>query len=261
VVLGSFIHILLSVLLLPFSLLEASLAALIALAAMSWGLAVSMPYEINGAYVSQLFVISTTAILILTISHLSNVLRRRAFHAAFDLALQAARMQEMSATDPLTGGYNRRYIENLLNLEMARAGRFGHSLSLLMFDLDNFKPVNDSLGHSAGDEVLRQVWRSAAVALREVDTLSRFGGDEFLIVLPETGTGAARQIADRLRSVVSHQLRDKWGPDSLEGRVTLSIGVLTLEGRDFLEVKTALARVDELLYDAKRGGKNRMAVG
>lgn len=261
VVLGSFIHILLSILLLPFSLLEAALAALIVLGAMSWGLAVSLPYESGTAYASQLFVISTTAVLILTISHLSNMLRRRAFHAAFDLALQATRMQEMSATDPLTGGYNRRYVENLLAVEMARAGRFLRSLSLVMFDLDNFKPVNDSLGHSAGDEVLRQVWRAATLALREVDTLSRFGGDEFLIVLPETGASAARHIAERVRSIVGIQLREKWGPDSLQGSVTLSIGVLTLEGRDFRDVQTALARVDELLYDAKRGGKNRTATG
>jgi diguanylate cyclase (GGDEF)-like protein len=261
VVLGSFIHILLSILLLPFTLLEATLAALIALSCMAWGLAISVPFESNTSYLSQLFVISTTAVLILTISHLSGVLRRNAFHAAFDLALQAARMREMSATDLLTGGYNRRYIENLLSLEIARAGRFAHSLSLLMFDLDNFKPVNDSLGHSAGDEVLRQIWQASMVALREVDTLARFGGDEFLIVLPETGSIAARNISERLRTVVSNQLREKWGPDSLEGRVTLSIGLLTIEGRDFVAVDHALAKVDELLYEAKRGGKNRTAVG
>lgn len=260
VVLASFIQVLLSILLLPFSLFEATIAALITIAAVAWGMSLSNASDSRLIYLSQLFVIGTTAALVLTISHLSSVLRRRAFRSSFDLALQAARMQEMSATDSLTGGFNRRYVEAHLAIELARARRFGHALSLLMFDLDNFKPVNDTLGHAAGDQVLRAVWQASAASLREVDTLSRFGGDEFLIVLPETGPTAAHGIAERLRAAVSTHLLQTWGPDALEGRVTLSMGVLTLSEVESLTVEGIIERVDALLYSAKRAGKNRTAV-
>ena len=167
----------------------------------------------------------------------------------------------MSATDSLTGGYNRRHVEQVLVAELSRSARFARPLSLIMFDLDNFKQVNDSRGHAAGDEVLREIHRTALAELREVDSLGRFGGDEFLIVLPETDTVAARLIAQRLRKVAVIRLREKFGPASPESQVTLSMGVLTLPGHFTLPVNTAIIKVDDLLYDAKRGGKNRISFG
>jgi diguanylate cyclase (GGDEF)-like protein len=261
VVAQSFIPAFLSILLLPFTLGETLLASAITVGFLSLGLYSTGLDTSSPGFLAQMFVMLTTSFFVVLISHLGSLLRQRAFHSAFDLALQAARMQQVSATDQLTGGFNRRYIETVLGIELVRGGRFSHPVSILMFDLDNFKPVNDTLGHAAGDEVLRQVWRAAGAALREGDTLARFGGDEFVIVLPETASPAARAIADRLRTAVAAHLRERFGESAIEGRVTLSIGVLTLDGHAPVEVETALARADSLLYEAKRDGKNRTVVG
>ena len=256
VVLASFIHILLAILLLPFTLREALCATFIAIGAMAWGLYLSLPFGRSATYIAQIFVVASTAALIITLSHLNARLRRRAFDSAFDLALQAARMQEMSQTDTLTGSFNRRHLEQILTTELARAARFNHEVSVLMFDLDNFKPVNDTLGHGAGDEVLKIVARAVAAKMREVDSFGRFGGDEFVVVLPETGRKSAITMANRLRASVASQLWSECGPDSLAAKITLSMGVITLAGPVLPLAGEVLERVDNLLYDAKRQGKD-----
>lgn len=259
VVLASYVHILLSILLLPYSLWESWVAVVVISCSFGWGMSWTASTHEREILFSQLFVLVTTAFMILCISHLQNLLRRKVFDSAFDLALTASRMQEMSATDPLTGGFNRRHIERLLPGELTRAARFGHYLSLIMFDLDNFKPVNDTLGHPAGDEVLREIWEAGVGELREVDTMARFGGDEFLILLPETDADSARAIAERLKIGARQRLRQRFGAQSLEGGVTLSMGVLTLHQNQSANVEDTLSRVDELLYSAKRAGKDRIA--
>lgn len=260
VVLAAFVHILLSVLLLPFVLGEAALAIGCTLAAVAYGLFRAQPLASNAFNVSQILVLGLTATLILMQCHLAAMLRRRVFDAAFDIALQAARIQEISLCDPLTGGYNRRHIERVLDGELARAARFERPLSLVMFDLDNFKPINDTYGHAAGDQVLRTIHDAANAVLREVDTLARYGGDEFLIVLPETDRESTLAITRRLCAAAQSGLNAHFGPDSLAGRVTLSVGVLTLQA-PAIDASEVLARVDSLLYDAKRGGKSRVVAG
>ena len=159
VVLASYIHILLSILLLPYSLWESWIAVLVIGASVGWGMSWTATANEHEVLYCQIFLLLTTAFMILCISHLQSLLRRNVFDSAFDLALTATRMQEMSATDTLTGGFNRRHLEQMLPGELTRAARFGINLSLIMFDLDNFKSVNDTLGHAAGDEVLREIWR------------------------------------------------------------------------------------------------------
>jgi diguanylate cyclase (GGDEF)-like protein len=256
IILATYIQVLLSVLLLPYSGREALTVIGLLVATVVTGLQLSVTGQESTPFGAQLFVIATTAVIVLGLCVLHNVLRRRAFDASFDLASQASLMQAASSADALTGGYNRRYAESVLTGELSRAARFGHPMSLILFDMDNFKPVNDTLGVAAGDEVLREIHRTASTTLREVDTLARFGGDEFLVILPETSGDAVRILADRLRQATRSALVQRFGSSSRQANVTLSIGILTVYGQQ-CSVASALSRVDELLYEAKRSGKNQ----
>ena len=254
----SFAHILLTSLLLPLRLSDTLAISIIVLGALVAGLDsidVSMrTISLAGA----IWMVGTIALFITLLAHFNSQLRRRAFNAAFDLGLQALKLKAISETDALTGGFNRRHCERVLDNELARAARFERPLSLLMFDLDNFKRVNDTLGHAAGDRVLIAVHRAAGGELREVDDLSRIGGDEFLILLPETDQNQTRRIAHRLHARVLRELQLSFGMESLLGKVTISVGALTLEPGHNLSANRALNRVDELLYRAKFAGKNRV---
>jgi two-component system cell cycle response regulator len=161
------------------------------------------------------------------------------------------RLERAAVTDGLTDLYNHRYSYERIEEETNKARRYDRPLSVLMLDVDNFKRVNDTRGHRAGDEVLKGVARAIREALRAVDIVGRYGGEEFVVVLPETPIEAARLAAEKIRKAVG-ALR------LLEGTlsVTLSGGVAELrpeEGGGSL-----VARADELLYAAKRAGKNRI---
>ena len=256
VVTSSFCHILLISLVLPLRFRETMLISGIVLVTLILGLTAipaSMPMiSMAGA----LWVVGTVALVVVLLSQFNALLRRRVFDSAFDLALQVLKMKAISETDSLTGGYNRRHCERVLETELARATRFGRPLSLLMFDLDNFKPVNDTLGHASGDRVLIAIHESAMAELREVDDLARIGGDEFLIILPETDQTQTQRIARRLHQRVLRELEIRFGRDSLLGKVTISVGALTLAAGPAFTVNNVLHLVDELLYEAKDEGKN-----
>ena len=258
---ASFSHILIATLILPLRLRDTLVISAIVVGALGWGLR-AMPEAMRTiSTAGALWVVGTFALFVTLLSHFNSRLRRRVFDSAFDLTLQALKLKAISETDALTGGYNRRHCERVLRGELVRGARFGHTLSLLMFDLDNFKPVNDTLGHAAGDRVLIAVHEAAKGELREVDDLSRIGGDEFLILLPETEQKQAERIARRLHTRVLRELEIRFGRGSLLGRVTISIGALTLEVGHDLDAETVLDRVDELLYSAKHEGKNRVMLG
>ena len=258
VIAASFTHILITSLVLPLRLRDTLVISAIALGALCLGLR-AIPASMQTISASGvLWLVGTVAGFVALLAHFNGRLRRRVFDAAFTLALQAARLKEMSETDALLGGFNRRHIERTLVTELARAARFERPLSLLMFDLDNFKPVNDTLGHAAGDQVLRAIHELAKAQLREVDTLARYGGDEFLILLPETDDAQANHIAARLHERVLRELPARFEGDSLRSSVTLSMGVLTLEVGHALALDAVLERVDGLLYSAKKAGKNRV---
>lgn len=258
VIASSFCHILLTSLVLPLRLRETMFISGIVLSALVLGLNAIPTSMQTISMAGAVWIVGTVALFIVLLSQFNALLRRRVFDSAFDLALQALRMKAISETDSLTGGYNRRHCERVLETELARAARFGRPLSLLMFDLDNFKPVNDTLGHASGDRVLIAVHESAGAELREVDDLARIGGDEFLIILPETDQAQTQIIAHRLHERVLRELKIRFGSGSLLGKVTISVGALTLEPSHTLTANNALHRVDELLYEAKHEGKNRV---
>jgi diguanylate cyclase (GGDEF)-like protein len=165
--------------------------------------------------------------------------------------------QRLSLTDPLTGLWNYRYLRESLRREVERASRFGRTLAVLVLDLDHFKEVNDTYGHAAGDAVLGEFARRIRIGLREVDVAFRQGGEEFVVLLPETDAYGGAIVAERLGAAV----RDR--PVSIEMRgsipVTVSIGVAVFpeHGKTAQEV---LQAADDALYAAKNAGRDTHCV-
>lgn len=171
-------------------------------------------------------------------------------------------IRTLSITDPLTGCYNRNYMDTQLNREIRTANRYRRSLSILMCDIDHFKGVNDRFGHPVGDEVLKAFVSRLLEGIRlDIDWVVRIGGEEFLIVLPETGLGGASVIAERLRR------RVEASPITLPGRqlsITASFGGTGFTHRDSPRLATLanlLNSADKYLYDSKNGGRNKVTVG
>ncbi|WP_439541767.1 PleD family two-component system response regulator [Hyphomicrobium sp.] len=162
---------------------------------------------------------------------------------------------ELSITDPLTGLHNRRYMERHLKTLIADAKRSGRSLSVLIADIDHFKAVNDTYGHDAGDLVLKEFSDRFRRYTRGVDLACRLGGEEFLIIMPDTDKGLARQVGERVRECVASQ-PFRIAPGQ-EIPVTASVGLATWEGE--LDTSEALfKRADNALYAAKRAGRNQV---
>lgn len=169
---------------------------------------------------------------------------------------RATEFQLMSITDSLTAMPNRRYLEERLAEELNRSKRYDYSMSFLMIDIDDFKAYNDKNGHQAGDLALQITAHCLKAALRSADVASRYGGEEFCILLPQTGIVEAGAIADRIRQRVqtTHYPHGKTQP---LGRVTISVGVSTFS-RIINSTETIIAAADRALYQAKRLGKDRV---
>jgi diguanylate cyclase (GGDEF)-like protein len=163
------------------------------------------------------------------------------------------RLEEQSVTDALTGLKNRRFFDERLHEEFRRAQRYGDTLSLIMIDLDHFKAVNDEHGHAAGDAVLRDLAECAVRMLRQQDLFARFGGEEFVVLVPETDAEGACIVAERLRKVTKGRIVQVG-----DRRIAydFSAGVATLRAED-AGVDATIKRADEALYAAKRGGRGR----
>jgi two-component system, cell cycle response regulator len=175
--------------------------------------------------------------------------------------LRAARnhFKELSNTDPLTNLYNRRFFAEILESELQRSRRLKSALSLLLVDIDHFKNVNDSYGHQMGDRVLVAVTETLRKGLRSYDIASRYGGEEFILILPATPIAAAVEVAERLRQSVASRKLDL-RPEKLV--VTVSIGVSSFPCGDADNGDLLLQRADKALYSAKNNGRNRVeAVG
>jgi diguanylate cyclase (GGDEF)-like protein/PAS domain S-box-containing protein len=165
-----------------------------------------------------------------------------------------AETQLLARTDGLTQVANRRYLTELGERELNRARRFGHPLSALMIDIDHFKDVNDQYGHAQGDRVLRLLVACCQEMIRDVDTLGRYGGEEFVILLTETNAAGAYRLAERLVANVAQMAIET---DQSKISVTVSIGVAAADlAHDDLEA--LIARADNALYAAKRAGRNRV---
>ena len=163
-------------------------------------------------------------------------------------------LQNLATTDPLTGAKNRRSFLNLLEQEVSRSQRYGHSFALLMMDIDHFKKINDSYGHDAGDRVLKLLVAESFGVLRSSDLFGRWGGEEFVALLPEIDLPQATIVAERLRARISEaELRSD---DGALIRFTVSIGFTVVKDGNCL-IDDLLKTVDEAMYLAKEQGRNR----
>jgi diguanylate cyclase (GGDEF)-like protein/hemerythrin-like metal-binding protein len=167
-----------------------------------------------------------------------------------DLRLRVEELERDSLTDRLTGAWNRRYLDKLMPGELAHSRRYRQPLSAAIFDIDHFKRVNDSLGHAAGDSVLRELVAVVQGGVRSADTLVRWGGEEFVLLMPFTAHGAAATAAENLRAAVAAHAF------SPVGKVTISAGVAEYLPAE--EPESLFSRADLALYRAKEDGRNRV---
>jgi two-component system, cell cycle response regulator len=185
------------------------------------------------------------------------------FHDAASLdALLHDRIYRMATTDEGTGAYNRKYLQDTLEREVHRARRAGHPLAVICFDLDHFKHVNDTHGHAAGDQVLRECVQRVQQGLRAGDMLCRAGGEEFTVLLPDTDLPQAAVLAERLRAAVAERPFDLSGTATVAGPTaahaqTMSLGVAELT-EAMPDGGAMLGVADRRLYAAKHGGRNRV---
>jgi len=166
---------------------------------------------------------------------------------------QQRRLEEMAVTDSLTGLYNRHYLTSASGQQVARARRHGESLSLIVIDVDHFKRVNDEHGHAQGDVVLKEMGRMLCTDARESDVCARFGGEEFVVVLPQCGLDDAVRKAERIRTEI-----ETARPGGLA--ITASLGVATFDAVTDADFESLFNRADEAVYAAKRNGRNRVEV-
>jgi diguanylate cyclase (GGDEF)-like protein len=188
------------------------------------------------------------------ISAISGFFYGRGRQAVDALRKSEQRFRELSITDDLTGLFNSRHFFDRLKAEVERTNRYGHPLSLLILDLDNFKKYNDTFGHIAGDEVLEKAGEILHRSLRKTDSAYRYGGEEFAIILPETGGRKALHFAERLRANFENQAFAARQEEHFS--VTVSIGVAQYTAEE--EIAPFIKQADDNMYTAKKKGKNRI---
>ena len=177
---------------------------------------------------------------------------------AFDVR-RVTILEQESIKDPLTGLYNRRYLERRMDDEIKRALRYDLPLSVLLIDIDNFKLVNDTCGHQVGDSLLIYLSKLLINQIRDSDVVSRYGGDELLILTPSTSVTSAAILAERLRKKVETDQFEMSNADQpiQDFRVTVSIGIAGLDP-ETVDTETLIKHADEALYRAKQEGRNRV---
>lgn len=179
-------------------------------------------------------------------------------HSVMDI-MRISELEKESFTDPLTGVYNRRYMDKCLQVEIAKAHRYKFDLSLLLLDLDYFKLINDQYGHQVGDQVLTDMSALLAHELRDCDILARYGGEEFIVVAPNTGSRDAEFLAERLRErIEAHNFF--MDAKAHEIKITVSIGVSSYGG-SITSQESLIYTADNNLYLAKEQGRNKVIAG
>jgi diguanylate cyclase (GGDEF)-like protein len=165
------------------------------------------------------------------------------------------RLTQLAVTDGLTGVNNHRRFQEALHAEILRAERHQRPMGVLMFDVDFFKRVNDTMGHPAGDELLRRLAAVLGQDLRQTDLIARYGGEEFAVLLPETTKSEAMQVAERMREAVEETINS--GNTTWPQKITVSVGVATFP-EDGKSAEAVLSAADQAMYVAKRAGRNRV---
>src|SRR6185437_3353554 len=183
----------------------------------------------------------------------SSAMRQSLYRSGQKLKEAYRRIEELAELDELTGSFNRRCIMRMLEEELLGAQRCNSPCSIALIDLDFFKRINDAYGHPTGDEVLRTFAITMFANIRAIDKFGRYGGEEFLLVLPDTPEDAAFRILDRLRAIIAEL---DWSAFSPGMRVSISAGVATLRGGETSD--SFLARADSALYASKARGRNRI---
>lgn len=185
----------------------------------------------------------------------SNALERAQLFESIQVANE--RLERLAITDGLTGLYNHRHFRDHLQKEFDRASRYKLPLSCMIFDVDDFKKLNDTYGHLAGDRVLKEIAERTMKCVRKSDLLARYGGEEFVLVMPQTGRDGAEVEGERIRAIIADSAFQGIAD---EHRVTISGGVSVLDHDLMLNAEDLLRAADQALYDAKRNGKNRVAL-
>src|SRR5690606_15170936 len=175
---------------------------------------------------------------------------------ALDSAIRLEHARSEALTDPLTGVYNRRFLETRLADELRRAREIGTSTSVLFIDIDRFKWFNDTFGHEVGDRLLRSAAEALAAQLRSVDVVARFGGDEFVVILPDTDRAGSAVVAARLQDALLRIANDALPPGN---ELTVTIGGAT-SPEDGVRPAELLARADSAMLRGKRAGRNRIEI-
>ena len=190
------------------------------------------------------------------IARVTTQLRRKHYVDQLRSSFQAS--LEMAVTDQLTGLYNRRYLASHLSAMFDRASWTGRPLATMILDIDHFKHINDTYGHDSGDKVLKEFADCVSSSVRGIDLACRYGGEEFLVAMPDTDMAFAEIIAERLRQeIAGRKFVVNGGRDSIQ--VTVSIGIASTEnGAEGDSAQKLIKRADEALYKAKTGGRNRV---
>ena len=215
---------------------------------------ISMPH---GTYLERF---ATMSVFVLTIGRcmflgiFSSAMRQSLYQSGLKLKQAYKRIEELAELDELTGSFNRRCIIRMLDDEIARAHRSQTPCSIALIDLDWFKRINDAYGHPTGDEVLRTFAITMFANIRPIDKFGRYGGEEFLLILPDAPPHGACRMLDRLRAIIADL---DWSAFSPGMRVTISAGVATFRADE--NPDAFLARADSALYTAKAQGRNRIA--
>jgi len=203
----------------------------------------------------------TTLIAVVAAGFIAPIASYSNVSMAYRLQQANRRLKELSETDPLTETVNRRRFMEVAEQQLALAQRHSYPTSLLLLDLDHFKQINDQYGHATGDRALVEITEVVRAELRESDTLARFGGEEFVVLLPHTAREGALAVAERIRSGARrHVIHAQDAQEQTQPMtVTISIGGITCE-TSTTPLDTLVSRADTLLYQAKQSGRDRSLV-
>ncbi len=172
--------------------------------------------------------------------------------------LRALKLEKIAITDPLTKIYNRRFFYEAAEKEFERARRSNSPISLIIFDIDHFKEVNDTYGHLTGDQVLINLVNLCQRNTRSIDIFARFGGEEFVVLMPDTDPKSAQEMAERLREMVAEKPLASSGEADVS--TTISLGIAHWDSQSSLEINILLDQADQALYQSKKAGRNRMTI-